>query len=588
MKRLVLLATMLAAAAAAIALADAIPHGTIVAALSVPLGMASIFPLESWLHDRIRRRALHGRPTLRIDALPLVPGRVYLGRGFEWTPERAVELAQEASRGAGGNALHAVGAPEERDLHLAETELEHHLLILGSTGVGKTRMLEALIAQAIRRGDAVAVIDPKGDAALLARVLDETRRAGRPFSLVAPPYPGSSVPYNPLAHFTEPREIADRIAALLPSGGDAEPFRNFAWEIVEATAAALARHLPPVTLAALRRFAVDDPWELPRRILREVAPELAKLDPEKMASRHLARTHRAPTPELDRLLIMALRPREHAQKLGSALVPVLSKLTSGCSRELLSPARGGFSWGDLDRDRGVAYFFLGSLLGADSASAVAKMALLDFQSYAGALYAYGGGGGPISLFVDELADAISPPFISLLNKGRGAGIRIAGSAQTLADLEAALGSEARARQVLGNVNSVVQFRSPGLEDAAAFASLAGARLLPSTADGESYEPALFGSGIDMVDDFRAVFSRQTAWRAEELVPAWAVTELPRFEFFIRSGGRVAKGVAPLLPPAPLGPVRAIQEEGHETGVDDGGGARGGPPDRMVGRTGAGA
>jgi conjugal transfer pilus assembly protein TraD len=588
MKRLVLLAAMLASAATAVVLSEEIPHGTIVAALSVPLGMASMIPLESWLHDRVRRRALHGRPTLRIETLPLVPGRVYLGRGFEWTPERAADLAEEASRGAGGRALHAVGAPEERDLHLAETELEHHLLILGSTGVGKTRMLEALIAQAIRRGDAVAVIDPKGDAALLARVLDETRRAGRPFSLVAPPYPASSVSYNPLAHFTEPREIADRIAALLPSGGDAEPFRNFAWEIVEATAAALARHRPPVTLAALRRFAVDDPWALPRLILLDVAPDLAKLEPERMAARHLARSRRAPTPELDRLLILALRPREHAQKLGSALVPVLSKLTSGCSRELLSPDSGGFSWGNLDRERGVAYFFLGSLLGADSAGAVAKLALLDFQSYAGTLYAYGGGCGPLSLFVDELADAISPPFISLLNKGRGAGIRIAASAQTLADLEAALGSDARARQVLGNVNSIVQFRSPGLDDAAAFASLAGARLLPSTTDGESYEPSLFSSGLDIADDFRAVFSRQTAWRAGELVPAWAVTDLPRFEFFIRSGGRVAKGVAPLLPPAPLGPVRELQEEGHEAGVDDGGGPRGGPPDRMVGRAGAGA
>jgi conjugal transfer pilus assembly protein TraD len=339
----------------------------------------------------------------------------------------------------------------------------------------------------------------------------------------------------------------------------------------------MVRHGEPVTLAALRKHAFEDPWGLPRRLVREAAPDLAKLEPETMARRFLARRDGPAAPELDRLLSLVLRPREHAQKLSSALVPILSKLTSGSHRGLLSPEAGGFSWGEFDRTRGVAYFFLGSLLGADSAGAVAKMALLDFQSYIGAKYAYGLEGGSISLFVDELADAVSPPFISLLNKGRGAGLRIACSAQAAADLEAALGSEARARQVLANANTIVQFRSPSLEDAAAFSSLAGARLLPAVSDAESYEPALFNSGLDVVDDFRAVFGRHTAWRPSEFVPPWAVTSLPRFEFFVRSGARVAKGVAPQLAPAPLDAVRAIQEgNAHAADVDvpDGPGGRG--------------
>jgi conjugal transfer pilus assembly protein TraD len=433
------------------------------------------------------------------------------------------------------------------------------------------------------------VIDPKGDAALLARVVDECRRADKPLTLVAPPYPASSAPYNPVAKFVEAREIADRIAALLPAGGDAEPFRAFAWEIVEAVASALARYGDPVTLKAIRAHAVDDPWGLPRRLVRRIAPELAKLEPEPMARRFLSRRDGPPAPELDRLLSLSLRPREHSQKLASALVPILSKLTSGSHRDLLSPESGGFSWGEFDRSRGVAYFFLGSLLGGDSAAAVAKLALLDFQSHVGAKYAYGAAGGPISLFVDELGDALSAPLISLLNKVRGAGLRFAGSAQSASDFESALGSEARARQVLANVNTVVQFRSPNLADAEAFSSLAGARMLPSVSDAESYEPALFQSGLDPVDDFRAVFGRHTAWRASEFVPPWAVTSLPRFEFFARSGARVAKGVAPLLAPAPDGPVRAIQE-GHanEADVVLADGARGGDPRVGHGRDGAGA
>jgi conjugal transfer pilus assembly protein TraD len=577
MKRLALSAVMLASAVGSVALADELPHGRVVAGASALLGMGSVLPAASWCRDRRRRRGLQGRGGLPVESLPTLPGRVYIGRGFEWTPKQAVELDREAARGSGATAMHAVGVADECDLHVAEGELDLHLLILGTTGTGKTRLLEVLIAQAIRRGDAVAVIDPKGDSGLLARVLEECRRAGKKLTLVAPPYPESSVPYNPVARFVETREIADRVAALLPAGGDAEPFRAFAWEVVEAIASAMVRYGEPVTLAALRRHAVEDPWGLPRRLVRGVAPDLAKLEPETMARRFLSRRGGPDAPELDRLLSLALRPREHAQKLLSALVPILSKLTSGSHRALLSPETGGFSWGDFDRSRGVAYFHLGSLLGGDSSGAVAKMALLDLQSYVGAKYAYGAEGGPLSLFVDEMADAVSTPFISLLNKGRGAGLRIAGCAQSAADFEAALGSQVRARQILANSNTVVQFRSPNLEDAEAFSSAAGARLLPAVSDAESYEPALFRSGLDVVDDFRAVFGRHTAWRPAEVVPPWAVTSLPRFEYFIRSGARVAKGVAPSLAPAARDAVRAIQEgSSHAADLDlaDGVGGRG--------------
>lgn len=577
MKRLALSAAMLASAIASIALADSLPQGRAVAGVSTLLGMAAVIPAASWWRDRRRRRALSGRGLLSVDELPTIPGRVYLGRGFEWTPRQAVELDREAARGAGAGALHAIGVADEKDLHLLEGELDLHLLLLGTTGTGKTRLLEVLIAQAIRRGDAVAVIDPKGDAGLLARVFDECRRANKPLTLIAPPYPGSSASYNPVERFVEAREVADRVAALLPAGGDAEPFRAFAWEAVEAVASAMVRYGEPVTLASIRRYAVEDPWALPRRLVRAIEPELAKLEPEAMARRFLARRNPPPAPEMERLLTLALRPRDHAQKLLSALVPLLSKLTSGSHRDLLSPEKGGFSWGEFDRTRGVAYFFLGSLLGGDSAGAVAKMALLDFQSYVGARYAYGVEGGPLSLFVDEMADALSAPFISLLNKGRGAGLRITGSAQSAADFEAALGSGAQARQILANANTVVQFRSPNLDDAEAFSSLAGARLLPAVSDSEAYEPALFRSGLDIVEDFRAVFGRNVTWRASEFVPPWAVTSLPRFEYFVRSGARVAKGIAPRLAPAPQDPVRAIQEgRAHAADVDfpDGPGGRG--------------
>lgn len=50
---------------------------------------------------------------------------------------------------------------------------EGHSLIVGTTGSGKTRMFDILISQAILRGEAVIIIDPKGD----KEMRDNARRA---------------------------------------------------------------------------------------------------------------------------------------------------------------------------------------------------------------------------------------------------------------------------------------------------------------------------------------------------------------------------------------------------------------------------
>ena len=43
-----------------------------------------------------------------------------------------------------------------------------HTLIVGTTGAGKTRAFDLLVTQAVLRGEAVIIIDPKGDKDLMA------------------------------------------------------------------------------------------------------------------------------------------------------------------------------------------------------------------------------------------------------------------------------------------------------------------------------------------------------------------------------------------------------------------------------------
>ena len=436
----------------------------------------------------IARSLRFGAPApLTLAETPRVEGGVLLGRGFEWTPE----VAQQALE-TGGEPW-----PSDGNIVLPDSLLGQHVLLLGTTGVGKTRLLELLALQAIARGDAVIILDPKGDEGLQRRVAEA---AGGRFRLFSLPHPERSVRYNPVGRYRDPREVADRIAGLLPSAGDALPFRNFAWEIVHVAAGELHGR-KPMTLRNLKRAALDRP----------VGP-------------------------------LAQRPRDHYLKMASALLPLMSKLAT----EQLSPESGGLSWEELDRDRQVCLFSLGSLLGFETASAVAKIAVADLQAYVGDRYAFGKGHGPVWLFVDELADVATVELVGLLNKSRGAGLRVIACAQTLADLEAALGSRARALQVTANMNTLVNFRAQNSTDASLFSEMAGDRLLRVVSEGAMYEPALLGSGLKEVDDFRARFGETSDVRERPLVPPWALVQLPSFHFYARWEGRVYRGRAPLL------------------------------------------
>lgn len=472
-------------------------HAGLLAAHAAAVGALSDGPLRwgAWigaaaLAGLALRRPGGGRPgddPLFLAEPPRFEEGLFAGRGFEWTPEAAQEALERGS---------AVPRPEG-DLVLPESLLAQHVLILGTTGTGKTRLLELLALQAVARGEAVVVIDPKGDEALEARI---RRAAGERFRLFSLPHPRRSVRYNPIGRYQDVREVADRIAALLPGSGDALPFRNFGWEIVH-TAAREMEGRVPMTLRNLKRAALDRP----------VGP-------------------------------LGARPRDHYLKTASALIPVLSKLAT----EALSPEEGGLTWEAADAGGWVVYFSLGSLLGYETASAVAKMALLDLQSYVGARYAYAKGRGTMWLFVDELGDVATPELVNLLNKSRGAGLRVVACGQTAADLEAALGSRARALQALGNANTVFQFRAQSAPDAEVFARMAGERLFRTRSEGAAYEPALLGSGFRTVDDFRARFSESVEWRDRPLVPPAALVELPRFHYFARWEGRVYRGRVPLL------------------------------------------
>ena len=135
----------------------------------------------------------------------------------------------------GKTEIHGV-EPEERDIFMDLADREGHMLIEGSTGVGKTRLAENIINQDIARGDMVVTIDPKGDEELMMIHYIAAKKYGRPFYLFHLGFPEFSCRYNPIGRYSRITEVATRISNQLPGDGQAASFKNFVFRFVNVLA----------------------------------------------------------------------------------------------------------------------------------------------------------------------------------------------------------------------------------------------------------------------------------------------------------------------------------------------------------------
>ncbi|HLY11335.1 MAG TPA: type IV secretion system DNA-binding domain-containing protein [Planctomycetota bacterium] len=562
---------------------ERLPYGRLWPAGVLGSAVASFIPLVLFFrYQALARRLRTPRQLqLRVDQIVQRPGQTYLGEGFIWGPAetqrlqglsaRGIELPSDAQGAIGGDWLiHGLGASRTGDLFFPDELLNQHLFLMGAPGSGKTRGLEVLIEQAVRRGDAVVVIDPKGDEGLLDRTYDSAVRHGREaqFRVLALPYPYQSARYNPLESFVSPSDVADRICSIMPKTGDNEAFRNFAWQFVSIVATAIHRLGMRVSLVKLEAYCFHHPWRLIRRLIDHLCfPVPPDLDERALRShyrRHCDEKKKTYV-EVDQMIDMASMDPKFFAKIAGSLRTLLAKLTSSQIGYLLCPedvplpdalagkdAPPTLSWKSIDHERLVVYFFLGSLIGPDSARATARMCLSDLSSYIGRKYAFDDASDfaqrRLTVIVDEVADALAPESVNLLNKARGAGLSVVMAGQSLADLEVALGSAADARRALANVGSFITLRAGNPDDARFFSEKVGVRPLSAVTQGENYEPALFSAGRSILSDFAYRTSTSTSLRSDYLLPTSALDRLARFHYFGLWGGELRKGMLPLLDP----------------------------------------
>jgi conjugative coupling factor TraD (TOL family) len=395
----------------------------------------------------------------------------------------------------GEPAIHGV-ADSEQDIAINLVERASHLLVLGLPGVGKTRFAELVISQDIRRGDVVIVLDPKGDAELLRRIYIEAKLAGREEDILVfhLGFPDQSCRYNPVGNFTRVTEVANRISNQLPSSGEAAAFKEFGWQFINSIAMALVAMGEKPDYQKVK-FYITKMDILLERYLDFWLPQIdikyedwvneyienksSKGNEEKRLKALIAYVKQHElinNPIFDDLHNACRYDQEYFSKITASLGPLLKKLTTGKSAELLSPDytdinddRPILDWLQVIRNKQIVYVGLDALTDPVVAAAVGNAMFSDLVSVAGRLYKFGLQDGfykteqseplpRICLHSDEFNEIIGDEFIPLLNKARGAGFTVTAYTQTWSDVEARLKTAAKAGQVAGNIGTVVMFR----------------------------------------------------------------------------------------------------------------------------------
>ena len=514
--------------------------------------LGSLGVLRGWQALKIKRyhRRLIAMPYYALSTIqiPLSKKWLFVGKGFRWLPHHTQRLHQIKQiknesfmqRGkcyravrvfcqnheqklvakllssssklnpfrpdppvGGSPYLHGLGEKDSA-VYIPQDVRVGHTFVVGTTRVGKTRLASVLINQDIRNGDAVIVVDPKGDLDLVRDMYSACEASGRldDFRIVHLGFPELSAHYNPLKNYDQVSEVATRITDAIQAEGEGKQFAAFAWKYINIVVICLEEMKQPITYKSIAFYisrldqllmaysdvtlSAHEP-NYHEKIEEIIANNDCRVDkygntPPPMSrskavvkylQEHISKTIISGNVENlhDQILIdlfdAAIMDKNYYDKITASVGPVLSEINksnassifsfhkSTCEIELMSAIK----------NKQIIYIGLDSLTNPNIAQAVGKAFLSDLVSTAGKLYKESNTNYRLNLHCDELSEIIQESFVKILNKAGGAGFQVTAYAQTIQDMEVALGSKAKAEVTEGNLNTLIMLRVKNEETA---------------------------------------------------------------------------------------------------------------------------
>ncbi len=433
------------------------------------------FRVRSSHPRRFIRPVIPWRAPLRLNVSELAVLSAWpAGRTNELPVDRVSsrQVAPTAAIRRSGRIVGESTSPgRKRPLALTATDSLRHLHVVGPTGSGKSTLLLNLIAQDIRAGRAVVVIEPKGD--LIADVLERIPSDRiQDVVLIDPTDATRPVGLNPLQRAgRSPELVADQLLGLFHALYAAHWGPRTA-DILGASLLTLAR-LPDMSLPALVPLLTDANFR--RRVVPKVADPIG-LAPFWSAFEAWSEAERttAIAPTMNKLRPLLMRPE---------------------LRSILGQTKPRFDLRQVFTERKVLLVNLArGQLGPETAALLGSLIMSQlWQAILGRSTVLPERRHPVFVYVDEFQDYLRLPldFADALAQARGLGAGFVLAHQYMHQLDAAMRSA-----VLANAQSRVAFRLPS-EDARIIA--AGSALDPEDFQGlgafECYAQLVSGSAV---------------------------------------------------------------------------------------------
>jgi len=312
-----------------------------------------------------------------------------------------------------------LGEPSKvKKITISDNIRKGHLFCFGSTRIGKTRLIELMIEQDIRKGYSIAFFDPKGDIDIFSKIVQvayEEQRE-RELCLVTPIFPACSAKMDPLAYYYMPEELVSHVVSGIKARE--EFFINVAYETTFVIILSL------LFFAKIKREKAE--------LNFNVVKERASYNDLKNLEKQLQDYQNEPEAQeiLASLRQILASPQDYFAKVSSSLRTVLTSLSTGSVGAIIGKAKANKFIKRLEEGKKVILIVqTGSLLTRKTAHIIARVLLSMIQS-----------------FVEDL-----------FNKAGGAGVWVHGFTQSIADIEAEIGS-ANARKILDNANTKIFMR----------------------------------------------------------------------------------------------------------------------------------
>ena len=334
-----------------------------------------------------------------------------------------------------------------KKVSLKDSDRKGHLFCFGSTRIGKTRLIELMLEQDIRKGYSVALFDPKGDIDLFSKVVQVAYEENRQddLCLVTPIFPHCSARMDPLAYYFMPEELVSHVVSGIKARE--EFFVNIAYETTF------------VIVQTLLFFAKikNEKATLNFNMIKERTSynDLKNLEEQLKDYEH--------DPDAEEILAslrqILASPQDYFSKVSSSLRTVLTSLSAGSVGAIIGKARANEFIERLEQGgRVILIVQTGALLTRKTAHIVARVLLSMIQSFVGRVFLSGKTvSPPLCLYMDEASNLLYMGVEDLFNKSGGAGVWVHAFTQSIADIEAEIGP-APARKILDNTNTKIFMR----------------------------------------------------------------------------------------------------------------------------------